>query len=126
MFISFFFLVLILLSCSSKTDKCPPEWYVNYKVNNKRLCAVGFATIHIKGKSAQEALAIARAIEKIAAQKNVRVDSETLVEQIWTQNSAKSLGRKGIKLEIKDIGVSGAIKEAKWCGSDFYVLICEE
>ncbi|RUM29550.1 MAG: hypothetical protein DSY42_06255 [Aquifex sp.] len=126
MFISFLLLALMLFSCSSKTDKCPPEWYVNYKVDNKKLCGAGYATVHIKGKSAQEALAIARAIEKIAAQKNVRVDSETLVEQIWTQNSAQSLGRKGIKLEIKDIGVSGVIKEAKWCGSDFYVLICEE
>lgn len=126
MSIIFLFLTFMLFSCSSKMDKCPPEWYVNYKVNNKRLCGVGYAGIHIKGKSAQEALAIARAIEKIAIQKNVRIDSETLVEQIWTQNSAQSLGRKGIKLEIKDIGVSGVIKEAKWCGSSFYVLICEE
>ena len=109
-------LILILLffvSCSStyvNIDNLTPSWILNPQTSSK-LSAVGCSQIHIKGIHAQKKLAIARAIEQIALQKNTKVDvlsyrKKTIIgnNKVSRLNETSSIqeSHESIKTRIKD------------------------
>lgn len=69
---------IFAFSCSQKTTNVqnPPKWI--YGVYNKKgsICGVGISLPHIRGKSYQRATAIVRAIDEIARQMNVKVNTK--------------------------------------------------
>jgi hypothetical protein len=58
------------ISCASRQ----PSWVFNYHLPGK-VCAVGTSQAHIKGFAYQQATAISRAIQQIAIQKGIKVDT---------------------------------------------------
>ena len=73
--------IFIFSACSTKifNSNDEPKWLsdAQYNVGNKR-AAVGCSAIHLNGKNAQEKLAIQRAIDSIAMQKQSTVSNVTL------------------------------------------------
>ncbi|NQY19934.1 MAG: hypothetical protein HRT40_01290 [Campylobacteraceae bacterium] len=88
--------LLLFVSCSSDTanlqkqTNSEPSWLFNPQTTSK-LAAVGCAQIHINGIHAQKKLAISRAIEQIALQKNAKVDVITYRKK--TKNGASMTSR---------------------------------
>ena len=60
----------VLISCASHQ----PSWVLNYHIPGK-VCAVGTSQAHINGFAYQQATAISRAIQQIAMQKGIKVDT---------------------------------------------------
>lgn len=109
-------ILLFFVSCSStyenidKQTNKKPSWILNPQTSSK-LSAVGCSQIHIKGIHAQKKLAIARAIEQIALQKNTKVDvlsyrKKTIIgnNKISRLNETSSIqeSHESIKTRIKD------------------------
>ena len=55
-----------------------PKWLLDPYIEQDKYAAVGCSKIHFNGVTAQEKLAVSRAIDKIATQKRVTVDNVTL------------------------------------------------
>lgn len=86
-FFYFTFVALLLLGCAKETKVKPqtklnttqdgiPTWVYN-PMHNGKVGAVGSAKTHFKGRTAQRKLAITRALEELALQKGVKVDTTT-------------------------------------------------
>lgn len=91
-FINRLFLILALLcifvGCAnfpSATNnyRGKPEW-ITHPSGTTYIGGVGYSGAHIKGKAGQRELAIARAIDDIARQVEVKVDSVTSVKTMGT------------------------------------------
>lgn len=78
--LSAFLLLLLLTGCSTQKDLPPvqkPNW-IDYPSSDLLIGAVGSAMPHFKGKTAQRRLAISRAIDELAQQSGVKVQSTIL------------------------------------------------
>lgn len=78
--LSAFLLLLLLNGCSTQKDLPPvqkPNW-IDYPSSDLLIGAVGSAMPHFNGKTAQRRLAISRAIDELAQQSGVRVQSTIL------------------------------------------------
>jgi len=70
-------LLLLLASCAFNNDmygEKKPEWIFHYHIEGK-ICAVGSSLPHVDGFPYQQATAISRAIDQIAMQKRVHVNT---------------------------------------------------
>jgi len=77
---AFYFILIVALSSCSKqvapsTDK--PSWLVDLGSYSNRYITTGCSGLHTKGFDAQKKLATSRAIDKLAMQKGVIVNSTT-------------------------------------------------
>ena len=80
-----FLLCITAVACQSgpPVSQALPDW-----VNNPQDGAVGSAVTHIKGRYAQEELAIARARERLAARYGVEVSSvQTITEKVANERA---------------------------------------
>lgn len=89
-----FFVLISSISCATKVVEVQdpnkaPDWIYNSSYNGK-IGGVGYSRTHIKGINAQRELATRRALEDIARQKGVRVDS-----QMEIHSTSKSSGTQG-------------------------------
>jgi len=132
--IAFFF--LLLTACSSahnsvkggnSIDPNKPKWASHYDGGNKT-CGLGIARPHIRGIAYQRIVAISRAIDEIARQQGVSVDTELESLMIGNQNGTiSSLSTysvqtsTGNKVEAKIIDTYMDDRS-----DDFYVLMCED
>ena len=87
--------MLLVISCANKSAKQRhneemPKWIYEGSHNFGRICYVGSSLPHVKGLSYQRALAVTRAIEGIAQQKNVKVDVEIEKIMSGTRNNTKT------------------------------------
>lgn len=117
----------LLVSCSKGGGE--PEWLYSFKAPKGKVCGVGTAGIHIKGPSYQRATAIARAIEEIARQKGVTVNTSA---EYFMQGS--SAGGAVSALRVYSVQTTeGETVRAKVVETYydkekklFHVLMCEE
>jgi len=93
--LSTFLLLLVLSGCSTQKELPPvkkPNW-IDYPSSDQLIGAVGSAMPHFKGKTAQRRLAISRAIDELAQQGGVQVQSTILRKESregsLTQTSAE-------------------------------------
>jgi uncharacterized protein YcfL len=80
LFLSVFLLLFLLDGCSTQKELPPvkkPNW-IDYPSSDQLIGAVGSAMPHFKGKTAQRRLAISRAIDELAQQSGVQVQSTIL------------------------------------------------
>lgn len=94
-YILLFLSTIFFQSCTNSVNniKKPankePSWINNPQTNSK-LAAVGCSQIHIRGIHAQKKLAVSRAIEQIALQKNAHVQVISYRKKIRSNGSIKS------------------------------------
>jgi len=85
----------LFLGCGSSNNTTipnkdnEPKWIQNPYINNDKIAAIGCSQIHFKGIEAQKKLAISRAIDRIATQTSVIVDTVTY-RQKNSSNGQKS------------------------------------
>ena len=122
---------IFLFSCGSKTENTPnktskPKWIYGAFEEKNAICGVGVSLPHIKGKAYQRATAIARAIDEIARQMKVKVD--TKIEHFLKGSSSGRHSRissfsvqtttgQTVRAKIKDIYFNEET-------SELYVLMC--
>ena len=87
--ILFVFLSSCILISNSKELNKKPDWIYHYHIEGK-VCGVGSSLPHIKGFAYQQATAIARAIDQIAMQKGVKVETSLEHFLSGTKNSSHS------------------------------------
>jgi hypothetical protein len=104
------FIILIFSGCSLRLfDKnSEPKWLKDpqYSVGDKR-AAVGCSAIHAQGKNAQEKLAIQRAIESIALQKQSTVSNVTLrSKSVSSGNLSNSTMNSNSLHQVNSVNIS--------------------
>jgi hypothetical protein len=127
-----FIFILFLISCNTATKQKTiieiPKWVYSGSHDLGKICYVGSSKPHIKGLPYQRALAVSRAIEGIALQKNVKVDVE--VEKIMKgdRNNAKTkmmtysvqtATGQSVSAKITDIWLNPETKE-------MFIRMCED
>jgi hypothetical protein len=135
-FMKRFFVMLsiaLLLACyhevpSSNSEYAnTPEWVYGNTPSGK-ICYVGSSMPHVSGKPYQRALAVSRAIEGIARQKNVKVNVE--VESFMTgtsQSASTSLNVYSVQT-TEGATVSAKIEKV-WVNpktDEIFILMCED
>jgi len=71
------------------------------------------ATFHVRGKQAQEELAVMRAREEFAKRYGVKISSDHDVQQTTVNDRTSSVSEKSIREEVRDADVKAVVKE-KW------------
>ena len=71
------------------------------------------ATFHVRGKQAQEELAVMRAREEFAKRYGVKISSDHDVQQTTVNERTSSVSEKSIREEVRDADVKAVVKE-KW------------
>ncbi|MBI5329798.1 MAG: hypothetical protein HZB71_04200 [Betaproteobacteria bacterium] len=79
------------------------------------------AGFHVRGRQAQEELAITRAREEYAKRYGVTISSEHLVQQTVADGRSATVSDKNIREEVKQQDVKAALR-AKWTDPDTGVL----
>lgn len=85
-----------------------PKWLLDPTMNQGgKLAAVGCSGMHVNGKSAQEKLAIQRAIDEIAMQKNTKVSNVTLRNKSFSSGgNTSSKGQTTSLHEVNNQNIS--------------------
>jgi len=128
-------LSLFLTACSSADHSVKADNSINSKIpkwvfyydGDRKTCGVGIARPHIRGLAYQRAVAISRAIDEIARQQGVTVDTELASLMSGNQNGAIS------RLSTYSVQTStGKTVEAKIIDSymdersdELYLLMCD-
>lgn len=127
-----FIFSLFLVSCFSKNNvnseySAAPEWVYGNTPSGK-ICYVGSSMPHVSGKPYQRALALSRAIEGIARQKNVKVNVE--VESLMSGTSqGASTSMNVYSVQTTEGAVVKAKIEKIWINpenSEIFILMCED
>lgn len=116
---TFFIIVLafiLLAGCAAETQSGvklvngKPYWFYNPSLNGK-IGGVGVSGIHVDGKTGQKSLATQRALEEIARQMGVKVDSYASLRTSTTDNSATVSGESSSFFTVDGKEVKAMIKE---------------
>ncbi|MCA1927738.1 MAG: hypothetical protein LDL13_03710 [Calditerrivibrio sp.] len=132
-YITVFVFSLFLVSCFSGKSNTnseysgAPEWVYGNTPSGK-ICYVGSSMPHVSGKPYQRALALSRAIEGIARQKNVKVNVEVESLMSGTKEGAST------SMNVYSVQTTeGAVVKAKidkiWVNpenSEIFILMCED
>ena len=121
---STFFLLIGLNGCASLNvdhgyagkDNTRPAW-----IDNPGDGVSASAAFHVKGRAAQEALAITRAREELAKRKGVKVDSESNTLQQYSAGRLSTMADKQIQETVTGVEIKSQVK-AKWIEPDTDVL----
>jgi len=89
-----------------------PEW-----IDNPGSGAVGSASLHVRGRHAQEELAIARARTRLAARLGVEVNSMQLIDEAVTNDQSSVSSQRKTTQEITNKTVK-AFTKALWHDKD--------
>lgn len=104
-----------------------PEWVYGNTPSGK-ICYVGSSMPHVSGKPYQRALAVSRAIEGIARQKNVKVNVEVESFMTGTSQSA-STAMNVYSVQTTEGATVKAKIEKVWVNpktEEMFVLMCED
>lgn len=114
------------ISCVSTIESNKrPDWVI-HSSQDGMVCGVGSSLPHIKGKSFQRSTATMRALEQIAVQKRVRIDSELKLTTVGDSNYSKSKINLYSVHTIEGINISGLIR-GLWfdkVNGELFVLVC--
>lgn len=102
-------LTLPALQSSAVVDEdIQPAW-----VNNPAEGTSASAAIHVRGRAAQEELALARAREELAKRGGVKISSEHNIQQRYSSGRMNTVTDKQISETVSGIEVKSKLK-AKW------------
>jgi len=87
-----------------------PEWFYNPSVDGK-IGGVGVSGIHINGKTGQKRLAVNRAINSIAHQMGVKVQSFSAVRSETSAGGTSTSGESSAFFTVDGKSVTAVIKE---------------
>lgn len=109
-----FLVSLLLLACSTTepsmtTDK-KPSWILDPNQGGV-IGAVGECGVHYKGKAMQRKLAISRAIEELAMQGDITVDSEMSLSTEVSGRHVKNISKSKTFVSAKGVKVHAYIEE---------------
>lgn len=107
-------LALALTGCASKPsrpveDAPRPAW-----IENPGDGVSASAGYHVRGKQAQEELAISRAREEFAKRYGVTISSDHDIAQTTVNDRTSSVSAKEIREEVRDREVKAQVKEKWW------------
>lgn len=112
--------LLLLAGCAAPVvtpdDEPRPVW-----IDNPGDGVSASAAVHVRGRAAQEELAIARAREELAKRQGVKVDSESNIQQQYAGGRLSTQTDKQITETVTGIEVKSQVK-AKWLESGTGVL----
>jgi hypothetical protein len=97
-------------------DGSQPAW-----VNNPGDGATGSAGVHVRGRVAQEALAISRAREELAKRLGVTISSQSVTEQRVNNNRLSSTSQNQMQESVSSVEVKATVK-AKWLDPDTQMM----
>lgn len=110
-----FAMLLLLTACAARPPGAgvaasPPRpgW-----IENPGSGVSASAAFHVRGKQAQEELAIARAREEFAKRYGVTISSDHDIAQTTVNDRTSSVSEKSIREEVRDREVKAQVKE-KW------------
>lgn len=112
-------LVSVVTGCMSPPavlDRTPPAW-----IEQPGDGVSASAAIHVRGRAAQEELAIARAREELAKRRGVTIDSASRIEQHYRAGRLATDSGKQISETVSGIEVRSRV-QAKWLDPDTGVL----
>ncbi len=126
LFATFFLFSCVKQSSVSTHTQQSPKWIYGVYHKKGSICGVGVSLPHIRGKAYQRATAISRAIDEIARQMNVKVD--TTVEHFLKGSSSGAISGlssysvqtttgQTIRAKIEDVYLDPKSEE-------LYVLMC--
>lgn len=121
-------LIFVLLSCTTTKEYPAPPGWVFGNINSDNICYVGSSRPHIRGIPYQRALAVSRAIEGIARQKNVTVNTQVENYMSGTAESSTSFLKTYSIQTTTGKKISAQIKET-WLNEktgELFILMCEE
>lgn len=105
----------VLCGCTAMQDTQPgadedarPAW-----IDNPGDGVSASAAIHVRGRAAQEELAISRAREELAKRQGVKVDSLNNIQQQYASGRLSTVTDKQIQETVTGIEVKSLVK-AKW------------
>jgi len=109
--------VLFTTACSTATTKVSstslnntPPWLSNPYCDSDKYAAVGCSASHIKGEAAQKKLAISRAIDDLATQVKVKVDSVTIRKKHTNKMEHTSKSETVSLQKVSNVEISTKIK----------------
>lgn len=91
-----------------------PQWLLDPYIDGDKIAATGCASSHFKGVGAQKKLAISRAVDDIAKQKQVRVENITLNKKSYQNGNKGSTSSQSSSLqEVSGVSFSTKVKAVK-------------
>ncbi|MGB5792592.1 hypothetical protein [Poseidonibacter sp.] len=109
---------IFLVACAqnsleeTQSKKSLPNWILNPESGaNGKLAGSGCSKIHYKGIEAQKKLAISRAIEQIAIQKKVKINTSTYRNKLNQNGVISSTSKNSSLQEVEDLNISSTVKE---------------
>ena len=95
-----------------QNKKALPNWILDPQSgSNGKLAGSGCSKIHYKGIEAQKKLAISRAIEQIAIQKKVKINTSTYRNKLNQNGVLSSTSKNSSLQEVEDLNISSMVKE---------------
>jgi len=125
-------LSVLFLGCSTnvipsnKTNNvCDPQFFKNYQRKPNEIVGIGIAPMNLKGFNAQKQSAIAKALNEIAAQEGVTINSQFVTHKATVNHSkAYSASASYIAQTVDGKEVRAKIvKECKAPDGNYYVLM---
>lgn len=107
-------LALALTGCASHNARpIPPDVPRPAWIDNPGAGVSASAGYHVRGKQAQEELAVTRAREEFAKRYGVTISSDHDLEQTTINERTSSVSEKAIREEVRDREVKAQVRE-KW------------
>lgn len=106
---------VLLVACAARAPAPPasapprPAW-----IDNPGSGVSASAGYHVRGKQAQEELAISRAREEFAKRYGVSISSDHDIAQTTINDRTSSVSEKAIREEVRDREVKAQVKEKWW------------
>jgi|Wag4MinimDraft_13_1082653.scaffolds.fasta_scaffold00280_8 hypothetical protein len=123
-------LLLFTVSCTNrptKPESSIPEWVFG-NISENGICYVGSSKRHIRGIAYQRALAVSRALEGIARQKNITINTQIEHYMSGTSYSAQSSLNSYSVQTTEGEQINAKIKKT-WLNpetKEIFILMCED
>lgn len=106
-------LCVFLVACVTTVDRVPPKIERPSWINSPGIGVSASAGMHVRGKVAQEELAIFRAREEYAKRFGVTIEAEQVIGSTVANGRQTVVGAKVAREEVRQSGVRAVVR-AKW------------
>ena len=109
---------------NQQKNVCDPQFFVNYTSKPGEIVGIGIAPMNFNGDAAQKKSAIAKAIEEIASQEGVKVNSAFIShKQVFNKVSNSNMESYSVHtINGKEVRAR-IVKECKAADGKYYVLM---